>query len=63
MKFRIEVHYQRRWGGGPPKIKVPQNIMKHILVLEFVNSNEIIEFWLLSPNNQPHMRVDALLTR
>ena len=32
--------------GGNKKIKVAQNILKHILVLEFLKSNDFFSKWL-----------------
>ena len=34
---------ERGWG---PKIKVPQNVMKHTLVLEFLKSDKILGIFL-----------------
>ena len=44
-------------GGGGPCLKVAQNVPKHILVLDFLKSNESFEIGKIvkvATNNQPY---------
>ena len=52
------------WGGVPPPEKVAQNELKHILVLEFLRSDD---FWggvpLWDTNNRTYRQTHAIVTR
>ena len=47
-------------GGGSQKIKVTQNGLKHIFVLEFLRSNEIFKIFTVSYNNTSQQATNKL---
>ena len=50
-------------GGVESKIKVAQNGLKHVLVLDFLRSDEIFEISSVGTSNQPHNHTDTTVTR
>ena len=57
-----------KWGGRGQKIKVPQNDVKHGLVLEFLRSDEIFEIWSKNlmgqqASKQGSIHPDTIVTR